>query len=57
MCVRACVCVCVRARSPAGTFMSALSHRRQKPELGCNPQLRMLGNEPRCSEGAVDLNC
>ena len=59
MCVRACVCVCVCVCvcSPAGTFMSALSHRSQKPELGCDPQLGMLGNEPRCSEGAVDLNC
>ena len=37
MCVRVCVrvsmCVCVG--SPAGTFMSVLSHRSQKPE--CDP--------------------
>ena len=24
---------------------------------GCDPQLGMLGTEPKCSEGAVDLNC
>lgn len=56
------VCACMCECSPADTFMSALSHRSQKPEArvwspGCDPQLGMLGTEPKCSEGAVDLNC
>ena len=37
MCVRVSVsvCLCVCGGSPIGTFMSALSHRSQKPE--CDP--------------------
>ena len=64
MCVRVCVCVCVCvcvyvcvwARPQVRSWVCfPIEARVWSP--GCDPQMETLGTEPKCSEGAVDLNC